>query len=158
FPPGYFIEPVVGALYAAPFLVAALFALFGRRDDSAARGRALMVAVLYVSSASTLLFLAATGFTTHRYEADFLPLAVLAALATCGTAIARSAGLRRALFTVALIMLIFCSAIVNLALGLNGPYDELRKKQPRIFVRLARWFSPVAEYQPVLNPDLEVTF
>ena len=54
---------------------------------------------MVASAVAILLFLAATGFTTHRYEVDFLPLLVLAALAGCGIYIARardSGGLRSA--------------------------------------------------------------
>jgi hypothetical protein len=136
FPPGYFIEPTAGALWLAPFLFAA-FAI----PRSPIRAWLWM---LTGSSVAILIFLAATGFTTQRYEVDFLPLVVLAALAVCA--------IRR--WYAALIPLILCSAIVNLALGITGPYEEMLRNRPQTFVHIARWFSPIDKYRPELNPHL----
>jgi hypothetical protein len=135
-PPGYFIEPVAGALWFAPFLVAA-FAI----PRCAVRP---WLRMLSVSSVAILLFLAATGFTTHRYEADFLPMLVLAALAVC---VIRG-------WRAALVPLILYSAIVNLALGVTGPYEEMLRNRPQTFVRIARWFSPVSDYRPAMSPHI----
>jgi hypothetical protein len=135
-PPGYFIEPIAGALWLAPIVLAA-FTI----PRCSIRPWLWM---LSASSASILLFLAATGFTTQRYEVDFLPMLVLAALAVC---VIR--GWRAALAPV-----IFYSVIVNLALGITGPYDEMRRNRPQTFVRIARWFSPLSDYRPALNPHI----
>ena len=48
------------------------------------------------SSIAILLFLTATGFTTQRYEVDFLPIVVLVAVANLAIHIDRSKGLGRA--------------------------------------------------------------
>jgi hypothetical protein len=54
--------------------------------------------------------------------------------------------------------LIAYSVVVNLALGIAGPYDEILKNRPQRYVRIARWFSPIAKFRPVLNPKLAVDF
>jgi hypothetical protein len=148
-PPDYFVEPSVGALWLAPFLAAALFVPrpFSKR---AAEART----ILWICAAATLailLFLVSTHLATQRYEVDFLPLAVFTALA--GLAI-RSARLPAA--RVALAILVSYSAAANLALGIAGPYDDLLRYRPAGYVRLARWFSPVAEFRPMLNPAISI--
>jgi len=118
----------------------------------------MLLWTMAASSAAILLFLAATGFTTHRYEVDFLPLAVWVAVASSGIYIARSSGATRTALSAALVGLIGYSVVVNLALGIAGPYDEMLKNRPQRYVRIARWFSPIAKFRPVLNPKLAVNF
>jgi hypothetical protein len=172
FPPGYFIEATVGVLYLAPFVVGALFIPFARRPvaHSPASGtpagldavRILLWTAL-ASGAAVMLFLAATGFTTQRYEVDFLPVLVLVALANFGIHIARGHGLRRAVLLIALVFSIAFGAVANMALGIAGPYDEMLKNRPINYLRIARWFSPawlspVEQFRPMMNPAVSVTF
>jgi hypothetical protein len=135
-PPGYFIEPTVGALWLAPFLFAA-FAV----PRCPIRPWLWM---LTASSVGILLFLAAVGFTTQRYVVDFLPLAVLAAAAVCAVR-----GWRALLAP-----LVLWSACINLALGITGPYEEMLRNRPQTFVHIARWFSPMADHRPELSPRI----
>src|SRR5882724_2045144 len=118
FPAGYFIEATVGVLYCAPFMVGAWLVPSSRRV--AAPGVRMLLWPMAASSAAILLFLAATGFTTHRYEVDFLPLAVWVAVASSGIYIARSSGATRTALSAALVGLIGYSVVVNLALGIAG--------------------------------------
>jgi hypothetical protein len=163
FPPGFFIEATVGVLYLAPFVAGALLIPFARRpakSDTPAGlggGRILLWTAL-ASSAGVLLFLAATGFTTQRYEVDFLPTLVLAAVANFGIHIGRSRGLRRAVLRAALVLSIACGAVTNMALGISGPYGEMLKNRPLNYLRIARWFSPVEQFRPTMNPAVRVTF
>lgn len=137
FPPGVFIEGTVGALHLAPFVwLAAWFA--GVRTIAA-------------SAAAIFLFLASTGWVTQRYEADFLPLGVLAAVASLCIVFKR-----RLLWGVIFSVLFAYGAFVSLAIGITGPYDEMLKRQPAEYVRLARWFSPIPEHRPLLNPRVSV--
>ena len=110
------------------------------------------------SSAAVLLFLAATGFTTQRYEVDFLPMLVLVAVANFGIHIGRSKGIKRVVLQGALVFLIACGAVVNIALGISGPYGEMLKNRPINYVRLASWFSPVEQFRPMMNPAVSVAF
>src|SRR5262249_25572038 len=117
-----------------------------------------MLWTLLASSAAILLFIAATGFTTQRYEVDFVPLAALAGLAGLGIHIGRSSGGRRTALQAALGASILGGAIANLALGIAGPYDEMVKSHPGRYVRIAQWFSPVEQFRPILKPKLDVVF
>jgi hypothetical protein len=160
FPPGYFIESIMGVLYVAPFAAGALLIPFRRRATvpvrEAAVGAPLLLWTALGASLTALLFLAATGFTTQRYEVDFLPLAVLAALANLCTFISRRAGWNRMLISAGVALLIAWSAVANMALAVSGPYDDILKHRPGGYVRLARWFSPFERYRPMMNPYVDV--
>jgi hypothetical protein len=163
FPAGYFIEATVGALYLAPFVVGALFVPFVRRPAKSGTpvglgGVPIVLWTALASAAAVLLFLTAIGFTTQRYEVDFLPTVVLVAVANFGIHIGRSKGFRRAVLRFALVVSIACGAVANMALGISGPYDEMLKNRPINYLRIARWFSPVAQFRPVMNPEVSVTF
>jgi hypothetical protein len=147
YPDGYFLEPTAGCLFLAPFLIGLLFARL-------VRGAWAMVA----AAAAILLFIAGTGFTTQRYEADFLPLAVLVSLAGIAAAIARSSGWQRRSLIAALVVLVTAGSLTGLALGISGPYDELLKDRPRSYARIAGWFSPVGRFRPRLNPPVDIAF
>jgi len=162
-PPEYFIEPTVGALWIAPLVVAALLVPSARRlaAHSKEAWPAAVRTVLWMvtgSSAAVLLFLMATHLATHRYEMDFLPMAVWAAAANLGIYISTSSGFRRAALTVLLAVAAGYSAIANLALGVAGPYDDILKNRPLGYVRLARWFSPLPEFRPVVDPSIALRF
>lgn len=150
-PADYFAEPTVGALWMAPFLLAAL--VLPLRSSKRAAG---LLRTISIAAAVTVLFLMSTHLATQRYEVDFLPLAVLAALASLAIHIARAAGWKRAATTAAAVLLIGYSAVANLALGLSGPYDEVLKNRPAGYVRLARWFSPMRKFRPLLDPAIDV--
>jgi hypothetical protein len=115
-----------------------------------------MLWIALASSAAVLLFLTATGFTTQRYEVDFLPLTVLAAVASLGIVIARCGGITRAAVTTAFAGLVAYSLIVNLALGIDGPYDEILKSRTASYLRIARWFSPSEQFRPMMNPKIVI--
>jgi hypothetical protein len=152
FPPGYFIEATVGAFYLAPFIAGTLLVPFTRGVV-----RVLLWVVL-ASSGAVLLFLAATGFTTQRYEVDFLPAMVLAALTAFGIRIAGSKGPTRAALRGVLMVSIAWGVVANLALGISGPFDEVLKNRPSTYLRIARWFSPVERFRPMKNPAIRVAF
>jgi hypothetical protein len=152
FPAGYFIEATVGAFYLAPFMAGALLVPFLRGVV-----RILLCAVL-TFSAGVLLFLAATGFTTQRYEVDFLPHVVLAALAALGIYIGSRQRATRAILHVILVLAIAWGVVANLALAMSGPFDEILKNRPLTYLRIARWFSPIEEFRPMMNPAVRVAF
>ena len=149
---GYFLEPTTGSLFLAPFLPGVLLVLMARS------GVRTVLTVVVASAIAIMLFVTGTGFTSQRYEVDFLPLAVLAATAGFAIAIARLAGWKRLLLIAAMALLVMAGAIVNLAFGISGPYDELLKNRPASYARIARWFSPIKRLRPLLNPWLDVEF
>jgi hypothetical protein len=163
FPLEYFIEPTVGALWLAPFIPAAFILLFIRRRardlvEKGSTGVRTILWILVASSAAVLVFLAATGFTTQRYEVDFLPCAVLAAVACFGIFIHQHKGVRRAVAVAVLLIATVSGIIVNAALGMSGPYDEMLKNRPVSYLRIARWFSPLEQYRLIMNPAVSASF
>jgi hypothetical protein len=160
-PPEYFLEPTVGALWTAPFIVAALFLPARRQLLKHSKGASpaevrTILGVALGSAAAVLMFLMSTHLATHRYEVDFLPLAVFAAVANLGIRIGASPGRRRVALGAFLAVVIGYSAIANLALGMAGPYDDILKYRPLSYVRIARWFSPFPETRLVTNPEIAV--
>jgi hypothetical protein len=146
-PPRYFLEPTSGVVWQAPFLIGVLALPLVRPF----RARVVLWVVLG-SAATVFLFVAATGFTTQRYEVDFLPIAVWVTLATLGSLI-RPRGL-----IVALAPLVAGGAVVSLALGISGPNDDMLKRRPVPYLRLARLFSPIDRFRPLLNPEITAAF
>jgi hypothetical protein len=106
-----------------------------------------VIAAAAGASASAALFLMSTHLQTQRYEADFVPLAALAAVASIAMA-------RRRAVTITACVLIAYSAAANLALALAGPYDDFLRAHPERYVRLARRFSPAAEFRPAVSPAI----
>jgi hypothetical protein len=136
----------------APFVAGVIFV-------NSARGtlRALLWALL-ASSAAILLFLSATGFTTQRYEVDFMPPLVLAAVTGAAVRIGTLKGALRTAIQSAFVLAIGLSVVANMALGIAGPYGEMLKQRPGEYVRIARCFSPVRKLRPLLNPAVNVAF
>jgi hypothetical protein len=151
FPPGYFLEPTAGALWIAPFLIAASMPPVG-----APRTLRLVFWTGVFAAIFILLFVAASGFTTQRYLVDFVPLLVFAAVANLADRMTRSSGLARNAAIVICGLLVMYSAVVNLALGILGPYGNIISRRPSSYVRIASWFSPVDEYRPRLNPSIHI--
>jgi hypothetical protein len=60
--------------------------------------------------------------------------------------------------SVFLVFSIAIGCVVNLALGISGPYWEMIRNKPARFVKIAGWFSPLERHRPVLNPPIDVTF
>jgi hypothetical protein len=103
------------------------------------------------SALAILFFLTTTGLTTQRYAVDFLPLLVLAALAVF-------ADLDNKALNIALAASVAFGVVVNAAMGINGPYSEIVHNKPVRYIKIARFFSPVASWRPQLNPPFDVTF
>ncbi len=140
-PPEYFIEPIVGALWLAPFIPAALGVFFIRRLRE-------LIWFVPASALAILFFLTLTGLSTQRYEVDFLPMLVLSALAVFAEWKYRAV----------LIPLVAFGFAVNAAMGITGPYDEIVHNKPARYVAVARWFSPIAGHRPQLNPAFDQRF
>jgi hypothetical protein len=153
FPPLYFIEPTVGALWAAPVLA---WAAFPPRGIAAEARLVLRVAAL--SAAGILLFLAFTHLASHRYEMDFVGIGLLAAGAGAGIRIARARGRRRAAIACAFLAASLFGIVVNLALGVAGPYNDMLIHRPARYFAIAGWFSPWPELRPLYCPKIDVTF
>jgi hypothetical protein len=149
--PGYFLEPTVGVLFLAPFLLGILLIL-------RARGVRIWPVLMLITAAAIMLFVTGTGFTSQRYEVDFLPLAVMAATCGWGVAMARSSGWTRRTLIALFSVLLTAGMITGLALGVAGPYDEFLRNRPAAYLRIAQRLSPLERYRPVLNPRIDLEF
>ena len=140
-PATYTLEPIIGAIFLAPFLLALVV--------GARAGPGLSILwLMTLSGAGIVAFLSATGWSVQRYQVDFLPHFALVAL-VC--ALTRWPGW-------ATVLLIVPGMAVSLALGITGPYNEMLRNKPARFVRIAGWFSPVERFRPQLNPLMWATF
>ena len=157
-PPEYFVEPSVGALWLAPFLVAALWVPSSRRLRRAAEKTnpadvRNVIWICTLAAAAIWFFLISTHLSSQRYEVDFFPLASFAALTGLGL---RAASARRFWAPAALAVIVSYSVLANLALGIAGPYDDILHYRPAAYVKLAQRFSPNPEYRPLFDPNFAV--
>jgi hypothetical protein len=147
-PADYFTEPIVGALWLAPFVIGIVFL---RRRKWSGRVRALLW-IVTASGVSIALFLMSTHLITQRYEVDFLPLVVFAVLT------AFAAADRSLHASILLVTAVIFGAVLNLAVAISGPYDEMLANRPRQYARLAGVFSPVPAFRPLFNPNVHLEF
>jgi hypothetical protein len=160
-PAGYFLEPTGGILGLCPVaLIAILTPICWNRFGGRRRIFAFLSSML-VFTAGCILFLAATGLTTQRYEVDFAPFLVFVACVVACELLGslRNSSLRkwpRTLASIALAVLLLYSISANLALAVQGPYDQFVQASPGSYTRLARWFSPIEHFRPLENPALRI--
>jgi hypothetical protein len=109
------------------------------------------------TAALAFLFVITTGFTTQRYQVDFVPLMLVAALVCLGVAIHRWSGRRRMWLVGVSLVLSLWTIVANAALGITGPYDDILQQRPVRWMRIARWFSFTDRHKPLLNPPLAIT-
>ena len=156
----FFREPIVGLFVIWPLTALAIAApwVIGRKVD--ARLRALSGA-MSASAFACLLLVAALGLASHRFHLDWLPYLVfvstfsLAILLT--TKFDRRPLRRFALaFRAIAVGIVAYSITANLALGIQGPFDNLLRVHPDRYVRYAGWFSPIPALRPIYNPRLTV--
>lgn len=155
-PPRYFLEPIGGILGLCPAACLAILTPFCRKRFGARPGIFAFVVTMLAFSIGCILFVAAIGLTSQRFEVDFLPfLLFVGCLAGCELlGYLRKA--TRICATAALVGLLFYSICTNTALALQGPYDQFVQASPETFTNLAKWFSPFPEYRPVENPALRL--
>jgi hypothetical protein len=162
--PRYYLEPIAGVFAIWPLSVVALAA-----PAIAARWRnrtvTALVAAMCLFAVASIVFVATLGFATHRYHADWLPSLVLLTCFVLGVAGVRargSASVRPLQRGVAAVVVAICAAtllysvVANVAIAFQGPFDSFVQFHPAEYVKLARWFSPVARFRPLLDPPLTV--
>jgi hypothetical protein len=147
----YFLEPIAGVLTLCPLLW--LAPLLGWKIWKRVRPVAGILGPMLFSAAGAILVTAAVPFTSHRYEVDFAPYLLFIA---CVVVSARLQTLEtktsRWTMTAAVAALLLYGIGANLALAIQGPYDQFVQARPRHYVQLARWFSPIERFRPLLNP------
>jgi hypothetical protein len=154
---GYFLEPIGGVLTLCPlilviFIVSVWCALWTTHRVVFGFLMAMLATV-----AGTVLVLVAVPFSSQRYDVDFLPYLVFIACVAASVLLttARRKAIRIVATTCVSALLLY-SITANLALGVQGPYDQFVQSSPASYVNLARWFSPIDRFRPLLNPVLHV--
>ncbi|MES1257236.1 MAG: hypothetical protein ABUS51_02355, partial [Acidobacteriota bacterium] len=155
-PNRYFLEPTTGALYLYPLALLALatplfIGIFRDRRPSPA-----VLAAIYIYSVGCILFIAATGLSSQRFEVDFLPYLVLVSCALIPEQLPRLQSRGRVFWSAALAALMIYSVTINVLLAIQGPYDQWLHNKSADYIRTAKWFSPVERFRPVLNPWVHV--
>ena len=155
-PARYFLEPVAGIFSLCPLtllgLAAPLFFKLLRNEDPVMS----MVRALYLFSGICIMFIAALGLTSQRFEVDFEPSLLFIGCVLAAVLLGQCQGLKRTLATAVVAVLIAYSVTANLALAVQGPYDHFVQAHPGLYTEIARWFSPVERFRPVLNPAIQV--
>jgi hypothetical protein len=119
------------------------------------------VAVLTVWALTTysllcIFFVASLGLLSQRYEIDFQPYLLLAGCICVALAMGLMRGRKRVLAGVGFASMMAWSILANMALAVQGPYDQFVQAHPESYFRLAQWFSPVERFRPLLNPPVHV--
>ncbi len=155
-PSRYFLELTGGIFALSPIAVFAFLIPVCRKRFANNRGVFAFVLIMLAFTAGCIMFVAATGLTSQRYEVDFAPfLLFVASVAACGV-VASLGNWARWFATAALVVLFLFTIGANLALAIQGPYDQFVQASPHTYVKLARWFSPLDHYRPSENPVLHV--
>jgi len=155
-PARYFLEPTAGILALCPVALAAfLVPLFRKRFQSGDKIFAFVSTIL-VFTIGCILFLAATGLTSQRYEVDFAPFLLLVACVIVCELLGSNGNWIYKVATVGLVALLLYTIGANLSLAIQGPYDQFVQASPARYVKLARWFSPLERFRPLENPPLHV--
>ncbi len=155
-PPRYFLEPTGGLLALCPIAWIALLTPLCRKRFGGRRGIFAFLCAMLAFAIACMFFVTTTGLTSQRFEVDFLPFVVFVA---CVAACELLGSLRKwahIAATAVLVCLLLYSIGANAALALQGPYDQFVQASPDTYVKLARWFSPLAQFRPVKNPALHL--
>jgi hypothetical protein len=154
-PMRYFLEPTGGILALCPLVFIAILAPFCGKLFSNRRTFALITAIL-VFTAGCILFVSATGLTSQRYEVDFQPYLVFVACIIACLILKELRTSIRMMAIALLVILVLYSVAANVALAVQGPYDQFVQASPGTYARLARWFSPIERYRPQEDPAIRV--
>jgi hypothetical protein len=160
-PVRFFNEGTGGVVVLCPLVLLAVGSFFFVRPSFIARKTSRQVAVLAALALTAysllcVLVIASLGLLSQRYEIDFQPYLLLAACIFSGLAIGLLRGRKRIWANIGLTLLMAWSILANMALAVQGPYDQFVQAHPESYFRLAQWFSPVERFRPLLNPPLHV--
>jgi len=151
-PPRYFLEPIGGVLGLCPVVLMAIVTPFCRKRWDGRRGAFAFVSTILVFTVACILFLAATGLASQRFDVDFEPFLVFVACVVACELLGDLSKWTQRLATAALAGLLLYSVSANVALAVQGPYDQFIQASPHTYVQLARWFSPFERFRPLENP------
>jgi hypothetical protein len=155
-PARYFLEPTAGILGVSPLGCLAIPLPFFRKRFGAGRGVFQFLLAICAFSAGCILFIAATGLTSQRFEVDFAPFLVLVGCVLACALLTQLQNPARAFATAVFAVLALYTIGANSALAVQGPYDQFVQASPGTYVKLAKWFSPFGRFRPMENPQLSI--
>ncbi len=154
-PARYFNEGTAGIVVLCPLVLFVLAApLFVRKMS---RHVAVVTACALTAYSLLCVFLVASlGLLSQRYEIDFEPYVVLAGCICAALAFGLMRGRKRVWASIGFASMMAWSILANMALAVQGPYDQFVQAHPESYFRLAQWFNPDKRFRPLLNPPLHV--
>ena len=156
-PGRYFLEPVAGVLSLSPIVLLAPFVILKRKWRNREPITASLLRTMMIAATGVLLFIATLPMSSQRFNVDFLPFLVFAGCVCAAQMLAWQLRPRRRIALLGgLAVLLGYSVFANLALAVQGQYDQFVQLNPPGYVHLAQWFSPLAKYRPLLNPALHI--
>jgi hypothetical protein len=157
-PAGYmFVETQAGLLACMPFAALAFvwpFLLRGTEPDTEARRLTVIGTLLTVTGLTVGLGVSAFAVTSIRFTLDFsMPLLLSAALA-CAYLDGALSGRRpaRVAFGCLCVAAVAYGTAVNVAIGLTGLYDWLRRGEPNTYARIESFFAPLQRVALAAHP------
>jgi len=154
-PARFFNEGTAGIVVLCPLVLLALATRVAPKEMAGHRA-VVTVRALAAYSVLCMIFISSLGLLSQRYEIDFQPYLVVAACILMGLAIVLMRGPKRVWASVGFAFMMTWSILANMALAVQGPYDQFVQAHPESYFRLAQWFSPVRSFRPLLNPPLHV--
>jgi hypothetical protein len=155
-PPGHqAVESVAGVMPCAPFVVMALFWLWPASGGSPALAQARRIGLgLLLHGVVGGIVISFFCVASLRYLLDFLPPLLLSALLAWAAADARLMEHPRPRLALALGMaaLIAYSAVLNLAIGLTGYVDGLKRQNEPVYRSIESVFAPLQRALLALPP------
>jgi hypothetical protein len=160
-PTRYFNEGTAGIVVLCPLVLLAFAPTFlvPRMSGIETRKHVAVLTVWALTAYSVLciFFVASLGLLSQRYEIDFQPYLLLAGCICVALIIGRMRGRSRFWAEAGFAAVMASSILANMALAVQGPYDQFVQAHPESYFRLAQWFSPVERFRPLLNPPVHVS-
>jgi hypothetical protein len=157
-PPGYFLERIAGALLLCPLIVLAPVAPRLARRAGENRAVPALLAAMVAFAVSCVIFIALVPFSSQRYAVDFVPSLLFVSCVGAVVLLRRVQGVMGHAFVATGVSLALTYAIfANLALAVQGPYDQFVQRDPHAYADLARKFSPIVSFRPLLDPTLRTS-
>ncbi len=155
-PARYFAEPTDGILVLCPLACLAILLPLVRKRMALRKDIFAFLLAILAFAVACILFIAATGLNSQRFEVDFAPFLALVGCIVACVLLAPLRGLARIMASTVFAFLLLYTIGANAALALQGPYDQFVQASPAGYVKLSRWFSPLDHFRLLANPELRV--
>jgi hypothetical protein len=146
------------ALLLCPLIVLAPVAPRLARRAGENRAVPALLAAMVAFAVSCVIFIALVPFSSQRYAVDFMPTLLFVSCVGAAALLRRIQVATGHAFVATGVALALTYAIfANLGLAVQGPYDQFVQRDPRAYADLARKFSPIVSFRPLLDPTLRTS-